>query len=214
MAEEGEGVGDQIPALGDSMGEAVGILLRETRPDQTRPDKGQDSETTTGSQSISGEAAGPGKKEVWRHGIRKSANVCKCIGREYLVLAPRGESHGHPSCTQPISCTGSACTRSPITFCPGSCICYNAKDPSALANRRLEPAIGCCGGALSRHPGAASDFTAPKRRHGLPWPSRGVAPKGLEASPPAALGRCSLPPETCVAMGEANRIQDGDSLGL
>ncbi|KAL7933437.1 hypothetical protein V8C35DRAFT_55190 [Trichoderma chlorosporum] len=69
-----------------------------------------------------------------------------------------------------------------------SCICYNAKDPSMLANRRRQPAIGCCGGALSRHPGAASTLQPP-------W----CCANGLEASPPAALGRCSLPPASCVA---------------
>ncbi|KAM6477142.1 hypothetical protein HDV62DRAFT_373637 [Trichoderma sp. SZMC 28011] len=49
----------------------------------------------------------------------------------------------------------------------------------------------------------------------LPWMvCRGVAPKGLEASPPAVLGRCSLPPETCVAWEKRIEVQDGDSPGL
>ncbi|KAL7960218.1 hypothetical protein V8C34DRAFT_73061 [Trichoderma compactum] len=162
MAEEGEGVSRWPDScLGRLDGRSRWDFAERRDQTQTRQGSGQ--------RDDNGESINQWEKEVWRHGICKSANKCKCIGREYLVLAPRGESHGHPSCTQPISCTGSACTHSSITFCPGSCICYNAKDPSALANRRLEPAIGCCGGALSRHPGAASDFTAPMASHGLPW---------------------------------------------
>lgn len=52
------------------MGEAVGILERETRPD-----KGQD-RTARRQRAINQSVVKqPGKKEVWRHGICKSANA-------------------------------------------------------------------------------------------------------------------------------------------
>ncbi|KAF3060217.1 hypothetical protein CFAM422_011406 [Trichoderma lentiforme] len=112
-------------------------------------------------------------------------------------------------------------TRSSITFFPGSCICYNAKDPWPLANRRLEPAIGCCGGALSRHPGAASRFTAPMRP---PWPPvvsslpwmvcRGVAPKDWKLHHRPLLDAAACRRRLAWPWEKRIEIQDGDSPGL